>query len=353
MIIFKEVKIRYDYLDTILKEKVQDIRFGNTVNIIVDLKEVFRKLFRPNVLEDSEVTPARVEELSSDVINIVSHYRNYFYKAGKYTSFYFLYSKSECNLMKIKYSDYKKEYYNEILKSSDEPKKANLVKKAVEISSKILNNVPNCTFIDTSEFDELVVSKFLISKTNPNEINIILSNDEVMCQLLDNHTFMIDIKSNSSKLITTKNAITVFTKVKTDISSNLIPLFAALTGTRRYSLFSIPRFAEKKAINVIEKLYKKDLLIDKSYVEFPIEYGHLSTSDNTEKLLAENLENIKKNYEIVTGNSLLYSKMSDLTVLLNRAETVYTWNYFLDLNAKVFTRYPLSLDMLLKGETIR
>jgi hypothetical protein len=353
MIILKEIKIRYDHLDSILKDKLQDIRFSNSVNIIVDLKEVFRKLFRPNVLEESEVTPARVEELSSDIINIVSHYRNYFFKNGKYSSFYFFYSKSECDLMKVKYPDYKKEYYDSVLRSTEEPKKVSLVRKTVEILDKILNNVPNCMFIDTSKYDEFVMSKFLVQKTNSNEINIILSNDEIMAQLIDSHTFMLNIKSNSTHLLDTANALQVFTKTKTELSANLAGLYSAITGTRRYDLPNIPKFAEKKTLLAIEKLVKKDKILDKSYVEFPLTLNLLDANDNIEKVILSNFEQIKNNYNIITGNDVLYTHTSDITTMFNKTKAVYNWNYFLDLNAKVFTRYPLSLDMLLKGETIK
>jgi hypothetical protein len=353
MIILKEVKIKYDHLDHILKEKVQDIRFSNNINVIIDLKEIFRKLFRPNVIEDSDIVPARVEELSSDIINIISHYRNYFYKAGKYTSFYFLYSKSECALMKARFADYKKEYYETVLNNKEEPKKVNLVKKTIEVIDKVINNVPNSMFIDTSNFDEFVVAKFLVQQTNPNELNFILSNDEVMVQLIDNHTFVIDMKSNSSKLLDTKNAVQVFSKTKTEITSNLSGLYAALTGTRRYNLFSIPKFAEKKSIHLIEKLIKKDKLVDRSYIDFPLKLESLDSTDSLEKILIDNFVSIKNNYDIVTGNSVLYAKTDEMKIMFNKPVSMHSWNYFLDLNAKVFTRYPLSLDMLLRGETVK
>jgi hypothetical protein len=353
MIIFKEVKIRYEHLDIILKEKLQDIRFSNSVNIIIDLKEITRKLFRPNVMDESEVTPAKVEELSSDIINIVSHYRNYFYKGGKYSSFYFLYSKSECDIMKSKYLDYKKDYYSNVFHSKDEPKKSSMVKKAIEIVDRIVNNIPNCMFIDTSKYDEFVITKFLVQKTNPNELNFILSNDEIMAQLINSHTFVLDIKSNSTKLVEQNNALSTFSKTSTSLSSNLTGLYAAITGTRRYNLPSIPKFAEKKTVSALEKLVKNEKILDKEYIEFPLKLDILNMNDNIEKVVATNIEQIKSNYSIISGNDVLYTHTSDITVMFNKTKPVYNWNYFLDLNAKVFTRYPLSLDMLLKGETIK
>ena len=96
MVILNEAKPKHEHLDEILEDQLQDIRFSNQVNIIVDLKEILRKFFRPDI--DAEIIPRRqlLEEISADIINTIGHYRNYFYKKGKYTTFYILYSKEKC-----------------------------------------------------------------------------------------------------------------------------------------------------------------------------------------------------------------------------------------------------------------
>lgn len=49
MVIFNEAKPKYEKLDELLNDQLQDIRFSNQVNIIIDLKEVFKKFFRPDI----------------------------------------------------------------------------------------------------------------------------------------------------------------------------------------------------------------------------------------------------------------------------------------------------------------
>ena len=113
MVIFNEAKPKYEKLDELLEEYIQDIRLSNQVNIIIDLKEILKKFFRPDVTSDNFSHRALIEEISSDIINTVGHYRNYFYKKGKYTNFYFLYSYEKCEKLIAENPNYKKDYYGD------------------------------------------------------------------------------------------------------------------------------------------------------------------------------------------------------------------------------------------------
>ena len=105
MVIFNEAKPKYTKLDELLEMYLNDIRFSNQVNIIVDVKELIRKFFRPDIIIDNRNRRSLIEEISSDIINTLGHYRNYFYKKGKYTTFYFLYSFDKCQTLLSENSD--------------------------------------------------------------------------------------------------------------------------------------------------------------------------------------------------------------------------------------------------------
>ena len=92
MVIFNEAKPKYEKLDELLENYNQDIRLANQVNVIIDVKEITKKFFRPDVSSNIFSEKALKEEISSDLINTIGHYRNYFYKKGKYTNIFLLYS---------------------------------------------------------------------------------------------------------------------------------------------------------------------------------------------------------------------------------------------------------------------
>jgi hypothetical protein len=355
MLILNEVKIKYDYLDQLLEEKLNDIRFGNDVNIVIDLKEIFRKFFRPNIMIDNLIGRDIIEEITSDIINVIGHYRNYLYKKGKYSTFYFLYSKSECEIMKTKHADYKKDYYSKYFHGENEldQHKASILKKVVEALDKIINHIPNASFINTSEFDEYVVASFLIGKTKPNEINLILSNDELMAQLISKNTFMLNIKGINTKILDESNSISVIIDKPTKVTNKLLPLLLSISGADRYNLENIERIGLIKGVNMIDKLLTSGKLLDTEYLDFPISQDTLSEKDRVEKVLKDNYDKITKNYNIIKSSDVLYSNVASLTVLFNKPKVMHTFSYYKDLNAKIFSTYPLNLDMMLKGETLK
>lgn len=349
MIILNESKIKYDKLNEILEQSLLDISFKPEINIIVDLKEVIKKFFRPdffpNIVNVSEI----IEEISSDIINIISHYRNYFYKKGKHSNFYFLYSFSECEEIKKAFPNYKKDFYDKYFRNKEDIKKIDIIKSSMKIVEKVVNKVPYARFINTSKYDELVYAKFIIEKTKENEMNIILSNDSTFFQLLNNHTFLINLKGIKSSLITKDNAIKDLIKEDSELSSNLIPLILSIGGNKKYSINNIPSVAIKKAVNILTILKNKDIVKDVNSIEIPLEFSKLDINNKLDKILIDNKESIIFNYKLNRADEILYSHKleieSDFKILSKG-----TIKNFLDLNAKVFVKFPLQLDMMLKGE---
>ena len=236
MVIFNEAKPKYEKLDELLDVQLHDIRFSNQVNVIVDLKEVVKKFFRPDVLAPFNYNENRriiIEEIASDILNIISHYRNYFYKRGKYSTFYFLYSYEKCDeLIKLN-PDYKKEYYEKYFNESDSH--VSLIRTAIKVIEKVMSGIPHCYFINTSKYDEFVYAKYIKSIINKNQLLFILSNDDVFFQLLDNNTFVLNLKGIKTELLTKENCISIITKKEFKFSSNLLSLVLALSGSKKYS----------------------------------------------------------------------------------------------------------------------
>ena len=123
---------------------------------------------------DPEYLKLEVERITSDIIGIVSHYRNYFYKYGKKSKFYFVYSEKECALLQRLNPDYKKEYYEKYFNSEENKEKIKLLKrcnKALKIM--ITGYLPGCFYIESSDFDELAYFKYIIEESSDSDLNII------------------------------------------------------------------------------------------------------------------------------------------------------------------------------------
>ena len=352
MILLNESKIKYDKLDDLLSDQLSDIRFSQSVNIIIDLKDIFKKLFRADVPLDMS-NKRIVEEIAADVINTVAHYRNYFYKKDKYTTFYLLYSKTKCDYFKNSIPDYKKDYYEKF----DDPEMADrktVLDRTVSVVEKIIQNVPNCSFIDTYKFDELCYARYIVEKAPNNEITLILTNDEILHQLVNKHTFVLHLKGIKSQLITKDNLYNVLLKdTETyDIGSELFPLVLSIAGSKKYSFANVTGYALSRSIKLISSLLSEGMCNNISSIEPPINFDALSSSNKLHSVILNNRELITKNYDYITRYSTYYGSKIIIEAELQPIPTRSVYNYFLELNAKVFNTFPINIDMLVKGERI-
>lgn len=351
MVIFNEAKPKYEKLDELLEEYIQNIRFSSQVNIIIDLKEILKKFFRPDVCSEVFSQKALIEEISSDILNTIGHYRNYFYKKGKYTNFYILYSTERCEKLLAINPDYKKEYYEKYFNNEDE--KVAIIKRAVAAVEVVSKVVPHCYFLNTSKYDEFIYAKYIKSTTKENELTLILSNDDLFAQLLDKHTIALNIKGIKSELMTEKNALNVITKKdEYTLSSNMIPLILALGGHKKYSMKGLPSIAFKKACNIVESLVEREVVKDAGSINIPIEFSKLDANNKLDRSIIENKDAIIEAYKFIRGDELLYSNKLIIAADFVFKKNIGTVNYFKDLNSKIFVSYPLQVEMILKGEDI-
>ena len=344
-----EVNPSYDLLEKILSDYYNDIKYSVNVNIIIDFKQLIRKIFRePNNFEDEELDSGLVvEEISSSILNIIGHYRNFFYKQNKYTTFYILYSKSKCKNFERLNSNFKKDYYEKY--TNIDNRKCRFVNKITSIVEIICKYIPHCMFIDTSDYDENSYVNQLIEKNPKNELNLLISDDFCLYQHLNENSIALNMKGINTKVITAENAVSDFIKdPKINFSNKLIPLLLSLSGYEKYSISGINNVKYKKAAKFIKELIFDSYLEDVYYVDFPLEDKHLEKFNLSENKLQE----IKNNFYILNidqvtsiSSAKIISKFIEIPKLISISEINR-------INNRFFSSYGLNLDMIWKGEKI-
>lgn len=300
MYIFNEAKPKYEKLNELFEPILQNIRLSPKVNIIIDVKEITKKYFRPdiNIVGERRLI---LEEISADILNIISHYRNYFYKKGKYTTFYFFYSYKKCDEILAKYPLYKEEYYKKYF--DEDKEKAKIIFDAVRVVEKVILGLPNVYFIDTSKYDEFVYIKYLLSKVDKSDLSVILTNDALMNQLLKDNVYILTIKGIKSELISSENVIESITEKQYKFSSKLLPLIYAIAGNKKYGIKGVARIAVVRAADLIEKLIESGKIIDADSIEVPIKFSELDIKNKSEKQLIQNANIISNNYKEIRQDS--------------------------------------------------
>jgi len=343
-----ECNIKYELLTSMLEDYLNNIKYSNNVNVIIDLKSLYKKAYRTDVNTICSEQQIVIEDIASSVLNIIGHYRNFLYKSGKYSQFYIFYSTKECNTLKDINNKYKEYYYNKYINNTSEYLNMNnIIKSTTKQVQIVCKYLPDVFFIDTSKLDEFMYTNHLIRNiVNKNDLNIILSSDPIIYQTLNKNTIAIDLKGNNSKVITETNVINYLTKSdKYKISGNLLNLVLSICGDEEYSLNKIEGYGYKKAANIIEGMVNENKLTDNIHMTYP-------TILNNHSLIANNQTIVEDNFKLVFPIDIAFQNNIQLTSSFVINKPKVTYKQFLELNNRIFLYYPLNITSLLKGVLI-
>ena len=343
-----ECFIKYSKLKTLLEPFLTSVKFSNKVDIIIDAKSLIRKAYRvadvPNYKEDA------IEDISSSLINLIGHFRNFVYKYSKYSNIYVLYSEHECPNLQALYPDYKTYYYNKYFHSKDRTELNNIITTAMHIGRIVCEYIPHVVYINTEKFDEYIYAHKIASMSiKNNNLAILLSDDPLMYQCLNNNTIALSMKGDNSLVYTTTNTIANLSSTKTDTSTALLPLLLSITGMPKYSITGIGGYAYKKATELIDKLRIKGVIIDKEpYMILP-----LKEMLNKEKVLtAEALNKINTNYNVIYPTKLEFLNDTEISNACQKVQPQITMAMLTEVNTRYFLLHPINFISLLRGESV-
>lgn len=340
-----ETNIKYQILDKLLTYYITNVQYSNEINMFIDLKSIFKKVYRTDINSIIKEQRIVIEDITSHIINMIGFYRNYFYKKGKYTNVYLLYSTSECSLLKEIYPDYKKDYYNKYFNNQDEYKNLNnIIKSSVKQIIAITKYIPHTYFIDTSNCDEFCYFNYL-SRHSGNSLNIVFSNDPILFQVLNKNTIALTIKGENSTVITENDAIKYLLEKDTILTGNSLNILLSIAGDKEYSLPNIPTYSYKKAEKLLIPFFKNLTLADKTYMNFPNELFSSNILNNNKNM-------ILKNFALIFPIEIQMSNENKIieNLSFSKIKPNLSYNELLELNQKIFLLFPLNLNMIMKGE---
>lgn len=351
-----ETNIKYDLLDQYLQDYLVHITYSNNVNVVIDLKSVYRKAYRTN--QDNLLPDARlvIEDISSHVINMIGFYRNYLAKKGKQSTFYILYSQEECKILKENFPGYKDYYYEKYFNNKENEKLNNYIQTATKQIQTICKYTPDVYFINTSLLDEFCYFDYFVKTySKKNEFNILLADDPILFQSLNNNTVALNLKGINTQLVTNKNVMNILTEKPTTYSNNLLTLLLSIAGVETYSISNIHRIGYKKALGIIDRLVKNNVIADTNYITMPTDIVNNKFNgldENNTEILTNNKELIIDNYNRLYPLEFVIRNEITLKTSFTIFKPIVTKKHFSELNNKMFLQYPINVTMLLKGTNL-
>ena len=332
-----DINIKYELLNSMLGEYLENIIYSNNINIIIDIHDVLSKLFK---MEIDVTDPALfIEEFTSNIISIISHYRRFFFNKGKYTTFYFLYNEKVPKPFVKIYPNYCSHFEEKYLSGNYK----DYIKQGIKNFRNICEYIPHVKYINTEKFGPFVYMKEIIDNTSIYNLNIILSNNINYGALLNNHSIMINIRNDFSKVLTNDNIVRYLTNNQYSFSNELIPVLVSLIGSKKVSVDGITGIGKMKAGKIINNCIHSGELQNVAYFEPPFKFMK-------HPIIQENLTELEKKYFLFYPLELLFSNQNTIENEITSVELYATIEDFYQLNDVIFSHFSLNVQKLLAGE---
>lgn len=271
--IFNYKKTKFLILEDTMKPYI-DENIEN-INLYIDVWSIISRLYQPNMVDGMNFSNDTIQTISSQIINIAAHYRNYIWtRLGKYSTIYFFYSNKEDNFLKSINKDYKSDIYTKIDARNPVYMKLNkIINKSIDLAKLVITYLPNIYFIDTKNISpSLGMYYFNTKDKDEKSYTFILSSDKVQFQLaLNSNTTILHLKGDETTAIDKLDLISnLFPKKKRDdVFITLVPEFyvfiLGFIGEKKLSLNGLPKYGISKTIKLLEKLIDKRTLSNIEY----------------------------------------------------------------------------------------
>lgn len=376
-------KLRYEILDSIFKNIITKKGASyDSINIFVDVHNMLNQLYKPDIVESiNSLMSIERQDIASELINIVSHYRHYFFSRWwKYTNFYFFYSSKRSKYhMKID-KEYRRDFYNKHLKEPTTKKylpqyeilNASL-ESAVKMCKSFLMYVPHAYFIDSEEVDYTLVPHILMNNIDGTKIvsgeeediidvnipTIILSNDDIYFQDIAKDTtgyFMqLMMKGNKSHIVNNLNIFDTLTKglknePEYDFSTDLYSVVLSFMGNSKYNIDKVNGMGIGRALPFVNKnLFLKSYIHDMVYTSLKTFTEAIENSDIKEEFKEKVIHNFKLLSHDVMDN-IAYSKSDILKIKMDCSKELVDAKAVRRNNERYFNTNPVLVDFCFEGE---
>jgi hypothetical protein len=360
-------KLNYQTLVPLIKPYVNpkyiDMNGTDTVNIFIDFWDIIKPLYNPQTIET--LNTLKVDErfmVSSEIINIIAHYRHFFFSRMKmYTNIIFYYSDKKDNFRTSIFPQYKESFYDKRLNKKHQIFNIlnGIIENNVNLIKLFCEYVPHVYFINTGTVEPSLIPYLFISDNSrlnqnivdKNNVNIIISNEKIHYQdlLLQDKVLQFELRGKEkSRFVTSEDIINILLeKSKKEYNFSILPdmysLILGLTGYSNYSIPSIKKMGNIKALNFIQNCIDNGILRN-------TEYNNLELLDVLEEILgSENLSKLKDNMLLLNNSMYKFNDKDLINIEMQLIDRIDAKSVRY-VNDKYFTKYPILLDYVFEGE---
>ena len=350
-------KIKY----SILKELIAEYMVGvKEVNCFLSLDMILKTFYsiKPDEVSES-LASANPNALSSEIINVVAHYRHYFWSRYHVPSNYFIYYSFDMADYCCEHClTYKESYYNKRM-GNTEIQEYKIINENIEFNLNLIKLIteylPNIYFINTGSLEPAVLPQLLISKNKPKETihNFVFTTNKNEYQMVNNpYTTVISVNGDDSKVYTSHNLMYSLVKGTKDadarkeiirkVSSKFYIPTLAISGYKSYDIKGCKGYGTVKVLKLISKLLKENKISDIDYTTLDDILQYFPNSD---------IQLINNNYYVLNLKNLVQNISNKEYINIKKQINNKSDNMSLmEINSKYYESNPLMLIELMEGE---
>lgn len=343
-------KIKYDKLIELIRNSDME---GSKVNVFINLNSILNKFYREDIM--SGILSLKYREnivLTAEIINLVAHYRHFFWSRFKVPSkFYFYY----CNKVP-KYGKKNLDGYMSLFKEriNEDNAKFGELTSIINNNLKLVNSlstyVQGAYFITSDGLEQGTIPYYIIKKYAKDDIcNLILTSDKLDYQLANlKNTFILKANGKNSKLISKKEIFdykykTVKYRPKKKIHPSFYPLVLSFCGCKSRELTATKGHGFVSTMKLLDKLISSDKLENKA----PKTLEYSAIEDNLDRDLFEIIntryKTLSYKYQYLLLNDI--QKMN----IENKLKDKYDNIAIMGINVEYFPNNNIQLVELCEG----
>ena len=346
---FNSYKVRYSKMDELMNPLLRSKHFS-TVNIYINLDDIFHKLHRPQINTEFQMAGEHAgKQVISNVMNVIGHYRQWAVRKGWDVRVIAYYSSAITGGFKNKIyiPKYRKKFTDINHPMNGEFYFINQGIRDAEKLFRIMSQyVDKIYVIDSRYLEPSIIPIYFSEHVFTPSWNILISRDpyDMQCSYRDTWSFIYP-KGDNSQIIDRSNLWRIIARMENvdrdtfDYDTALFPLMISIVGDSYRNIPRIKRVGWKTLFKILNKV--EEYASDRSFTSMQILLcQELMSKNTTMDDITNNLNCIDIPAQVMRMNEI------DKVDINSQIIDIPDYENLVELNNLYFGKYPINLSML-------
>lgn len=345
--LFNLFKVRFTILDELMRKECHHIKYGDKINVFINLDCVVRRLMRIPTERYSRISKISTQEFTANVLNLAAHYRLYFSKHKLYSKVYIYFTSPMKEYKNTTYNDkYRSNWYSKLCLHPDYKIIGKTIRESSEIIQIISEYIEGVYFVQSGNIEGSVLPYIITHESDDECHNFIVTTDLYDFQYVNQGFNIVFPKKEESLILNDKNMMD-FVKMMSNVDNKIktpnvltYPFILSVLGDTRRDIPRMSRFGMTTILKTINSCIEKQIITDRS---FNINMMLKVVKEEARSILLDNYYTV----DLQSQFKVLYS--NDIHSIMKQIKDKFDNLSLKELNQTYFSEVPIQLIELCSG----